>query len=479
MRRQARAAKRAARREPKAGRRDRDNADNTLPSSSIGEADLHERGGKGFQSGPRYWVRGDQGEHAAADEIVINPSDEVQSDFDDSQTFGHGTPEKGTEKASARLSQDFRFPPPKPVAAYPQNRAEVSHRPPMSGTLGRASGISLLNPDAKEFKLGASSASRTVSAPVATSETTQEAESGHFRLPSIKNSSFGSSALGERAANAPHLNVGAATFTPGAFTFKTSQQLQVPEVSRTVSPSIAAPESGGFDHDEDTLQREEQGREKRTRYGRLTMAAMTTATLVQQKSTPTSRLCGQYRRATAQLQHFGEERPTSVPSGGLLAAAARCVARICIHGKCALVCPIVAAAASFKRPALPDWSQSAQPASEQPAVPSIRDPTFFVREPGSKAIPIRRPSEGDNTVTTLSIARRRRGRKEARARSQPHLPTTEGRLASAGPRCRSKAYGSDQVARWGTVADATCSTNAYSCRASQLPVLLASAGFKR
>ncbi|EST08323.1 hypothetical protein PSEUBRA_002074 [Kalmanozyma brasiliensis GHG001] len=409
MRRQIRAAERTSRREGKNRRRDRANTDNTLPSSSIGDGDVHERDLYSFKSETRHLLRRQEWQRSLQDEIISNPSDEDQSDLDDSRTFGQSERTHGTVDQGPRLSQDFRFPrSPKSAAVNLQgftNHALAANRPPMSGTLGRASGISLLNPDAKEFKLGAATANKDASVPNSTLSAEHEATSGHFRLPSIKTSSFGSSALGERAANAPHLNVSAAAFTPSAFTFKTSQQIQVPDVSRSESPSIGAQEMErvAVAQQEQAQQREEQGREKRIRYGPLDYgsdddryAMYSTSPSRPQASTASiegplrafSTLTrqgpppflpagySQQQRAVSHESGFAANAPSFVPSW---AKGAR---------------PF-SGSGSFKRPSLPDWGQLSQRDTAEVALPSIRDPSFFSRDVSSKAIPIRRPSEGN------------------------------------------------------------------------------------
>ncbi|SPO31248.1 related to transport protein USO1 [Ustilago trichophora] len=398
LRRQHRAAERAARRERRLRQRGRANTDNTLPSSSIGEADIHDHGRYDYE----------QRRRSQQDEIISNPSDEVQSDVDDSQTFGHADRPRRADDGP-RLSQDFRFPPPKPVAMNNSPApARQGNGPPMSGTLGRLSGISMLNPGAKEFKFGGgSAATRTVSAPVSSVKDAQEGTPGHFRLPSIKTSSFGSSALGDVPANAPHLNVGAPSFTPGAFTFKAPVRLQVPESVRITSPNGAATGFDGDAGEQDAEKREMQGREKRTRYGPIDYnsdderyAAYSTSpprpkasaasiegplrsfsTLARQGPPPfLPPGFGQQQRAVSHESRFAADAPSFVPTW----------AKSGQH---------FGGSTSFKRPTLPDWGQpqEGQREAEEKILPSIRDPNFFSRETGSKAIPIRRPSENDGS----------------------------------------------------------------------------------
>ncbi|SPO30104.1 related to transport protein USO1 [Ustilago trichophora] len=408
FRRQHRAAERAARRERKLRQRGRANTDNTLPSSSIGEADIHDHGRFDYE----------QRQRSHQDEIISNPSDEVQSDVDDSQTFGHADRPRRADDGP-RLSQDFRFPPPKPVTIH-NSPARQGNGPPMSGTLGRSSGISMLNPGAKEFKFGgASAATRAVSAPVSSVKDTQEGTAGHFRLPSIKTSSFGSSALGDVPANAPHLNVGAPSFTPGAFTFKAPVRLQVPESVRIASPDGAATGFDGNAGEQDAENREMQGREKRTRYGPIDYnsdderyAAYSTSpprpkasaasiegplrsfsTLARQGPPPfLPPGFGQQQRAVSHDSRFTVDAPSFVPTW----------AKSGQH---------FGGSTSFKRPTLPDWSQpqDAQQEAEEKSLPSIRDPSFFSRETGSKAIPIRRPSENDEAEGLSQSDSQKRG----------------------------------------------------------------------
>ncbi|TKY88168.1 hypothetical protein EX895_002878 [Sporisorium graminicola] len=402
LRRQHRSAERAARRERKERRRGRTNTNNTLPSSSIGEGELHEHGAyEHDRNEPR---RGSQ-----HDDIISNPSDEVQSELHDSMTFGHNDKLHLVDQGK-HPSQDFRFPASKPSFASVNSHAFSSHmladsRPPMSGTLGRASGISLLNPDAKEFKFGGTSAAtRAVSAPISSSHNAAEMAQGqHFRLPSIKTSSFGS------LADAPHLNVGAAPFTPGAFTFKASQKLQVPEISRSASPSIADAGDDGDADDREAENRASQGREKRTRYGpidyesdddmryptystspprpRASAASIegplrSFSTLARQGPPPFLPAgYSQQQRSVSHESRFTADAPSFVPTWAKGAQQ-------------------FSGSTSFKRPSLPDWGQPDKQAQNNPgkeALPSIFDPAFFTREAGSKAIPIKRPSEGDRT----------------------------------------------------------------------------------
>ncbi len=89
LRRQHRAAERAARQERKARLRARANTDNTLPSSSIGEADLYENGRYDSDGDHADAQRHDRARRRDLDDIVSNPSDEVHSDFNGTETFGH------------------------------------------------------------------------------------------------------------------------------------------------------------------------------------------------------------------------------------------------------------------------------------------------------------------------------------------------------------------------------------------------------
>lgn len=399
LRRQHRAAERAACRERKQRQRGRAYSDNTLPSSSIGEADIHHNGVYGQDEQQRNPRNGN---------TISNPSEQEHCDIDDdSQTFGHNDrsnmPDQGPQ-----FSRDFRFPPLNPctVDVDPQVQSSSVHSgncPPMSGTLGRASGISLLNPDAKEFKFGGTSAStRSVSAPQPSMQTAPEAAGAHFRLPSIKTSSFGSSALGDAPTNAAHLNVGAAPFTPGLFTFKAIQRLQVPENSLSASPSIAVTSAdGGADHRE-TENRDMQGREKRTRYGPIDYDSQDERSSVYSPSPPRPKASAatiegplrifsslarnspqpflpvgysQQQRAVSHESRLTADAPSFVPTW-------------------AKSSQLLGGSTSFKRPSLPDWDQQGQQAVDKD-LPSILDPTFFSRDVESKAIPVGRASKDD------------------------------------------------------------------------------------
>ncbi|CCF50315.1 hypothetical protein NDA10_005381 [Ustilago hordei] len=416
LRRQLRADERAARRERKGRQRGRANTDNTLPSSSIGEGDLHGHTRYDFAEGSAYLQYNPHARRSMQADIISNPSDEIQSDLDDTETFGHTDQSRRTDKGT-RMSQDFRFPPPKPSASHAQQQAyggnsTSTNGAPMSGTLGRASGMSMLNPGAKEFKFGGNTggnvANRAVSAPVASNKDTHgDGEAGHFRLPSIKTSSFGSGALGDIPANAPHLNVGAPSFTPGSFTFKSAVRLQVPDLERGASPR---PEGASIGitcivGDDEAENREKQGREKRTRYGPIdynsederdaeynnspprpkTSAAsiegpMRDFSTLSRQGPPPFLPPGfqQQQRAVSHESRFTPAAPSFVPTWARGASE-------------------VSASTSFKRPTLPDWGQQAQGVTQQDATPSIRDPSFFTRQTGTKAIPIRRPSENDQS----------------------------------------------------------------------------------
>ncbi|KAJ9475543.1 hypothetical protein PHBOTO_005618 [Pseudozyma hubeiensis] len=400
LRRQHRAAERAARRERQQRRRGRANTDNTLPSSSIGEAELHKTG--------RY-------AHFEHDDVISNPSDEVLSDIDDSQTFGHDGPPTAAGPGS-RFSRDFRFPPLKPSPAVSPSQARACHstsvnHPPMSGTLGRASGLSLLNPDAKEFKFnGIGGNSRSVSAPVSGEHDSSHGASGHFRLPSIKTSSFGS-ALGDVPTNAAHLNVGAAPFTPGAFTFKSVKRLQVPELSLAASSSVAASGADDAVDDRQVENRELQGREKRIRYGPIDYDS-------QDERYPTYSTSAPRPKASAAsiegpLRSFSSVArkgpPPFLPAGYLqqqrsVSHEARLTADApSFVPTWAKGAPPFGGSTSFKRPSLPDWGQQANQDVETKALPSILDPAFFALNTGSKAVTIKRPSErrqeGDGSST--------------------------------------------------------------------------------
>ncbi|GAC97706.1 hypothetical protein PHSY_005293 [Pseudozyma hubeiensis SY62] len=398
LRRQHRAAERAARRERQQRRRGRANTDNTLPSSSIGEAELHKTG--------RY-------AHFEHDDVISNPSDEVLSDIDDSQTFGHDGPPT-TAGPGPRFSRDFRFPPSKPSLAVSPSQTRASYtpavnHPPMSGTLGRASGLSLLNPDAKEFKFGGAGATpRSVSAPVSGEHNSSHVASGHFRLPSIKTSSFGSD-LGDLPANAAHLNVGAAPFTPGAFTFKSVKRLQVPELPLTASSCIAASDAGDDVDDRQVENRELQGREKRLRYGPIDYDSQDERYPVYSTSPPRPKASAASiegpLRSFSSLARKGP--PPFLPAGYLqqqrsVSHEARLTADApSFVPTWAKGAPPFGGSTSFKRPSLPDWNQIADKDVETKALPSILDPAFFALNTGSKAIPIKRPSdisqEGDRS----------------------------------------------------------------------------------
>ncbi|KAI3481650.1 hypothetical protein L1887_55783 [Cichorium endivia] len=437
LRRQHRAAERAARQERKARLRARANTDNTLPSSSIGEADLYETGRYDSDGDHADAQRQDRARRRDLDDIVSNPSDEMHSDFNGTETFGH-THRHGRNDDGPRLSQDFRFPPPKPTRSN-ASQPRSSNGPTMSGTLGRAAGSSMLNPGAKEFTFGgvasASAGTRAVSAPVSNG---QDA-GAHFRLPSIKTSSFGSSALGEAASHAPHLNVGAPSFTPGAFTFKAPDgvRLELPSATRS-----AATGTDAGAEDDRTAQRERQGREKRTRYGPIDYASedehdaaygtspprpkasaasiegplRSFSTLSRQGPPPflppnfqQQQQQQQQQRAVSHDSRFTAEAPSFVPTWAKGAAA-------------------FGGSASFKRPTLPDWA----PAEKKPT-PSIRDPSMFTMETGSKAIPIRRPAEDEaeqsatqNRSPQSGIAAQRNATMQATSPAQSSVPKFDG-----------------------------------------------------
>ncbi|CDU22493.1 related to transport protein USO1 [Sporisorium scitamineum] len=409
LRRQHRAAERAARQERNERRRGRTNTNNTLPSSSIGEAELHEHGTYGLDRDSTSFRRNEPRRGSQHDDIISNPSDEVQSDLDDSMTFGHNEKSYLADQGK-RFSQDFRFPVPKPPVGATNSPARLpDSRPPMSGTLGRASGISLLNPDAKEFKFsGASTTSRAVSAPVPSLHNAPEAAQGqHFRLPSIKTSSFGS--LAEVAAEASHLNVGAAPFTPGAFTFKTSQRLQVPETLRSASPSVTVAGVDGDVDDRDAENREMQGREKRTRYGPIDYESEddvhypTYSTSPPRPQASAASIEGPLRSFST-LARQGpppflppgySQQQRSVSHGSRFTADAPSFVPTWAKGA-----QQFGGSTGFKRPLLPDWGQQTKQApnnAEQGTPPSIFDPAFFTRETGSKAIAIKAPPEGDRS----------------------------------------------------------------------------------
>ncbi|KAJ1021650.1 hypothetical protein NDA16_003786 [Ustilago loliicola] len=442
LRRQHRAAERAARQVRKMRQRGRANTNNTLPSSSIGEGDMHENGRYDFAEGSAYLQHNQHARRSMQAEIISNPSDEVQSDLDDTETFGH-TDQPGRADDGSRLSQDFRFPLPKPSTAHTQQHAYSGHASstngtPMSGTLGRASGTSMLNPGAKEFKFGGSAAgsiaSRAVSAPVSSNKDTHDdGQAGHFRLPSIKTSSFGSSALGEVPANAPHLNVGAPSFTPGSFTFKASVRLQMPEIERGSSPKPNSTLTGiaGAVGDDEVENREKQGREKRTRYGPIDYNSEDEQNVDYSTSPPrpkasTASIEGpmrdfsslsrqgpppflppgfqQQQRAVSHESRFTPDAPSFVPTWARGASQ-------------------FGGSTSFKRPTLPDWGQQAPGNAQQDATPSIRDPSFFTRETGSKAIPIRRPSENDQSASNSA------SRSPQQERSPGQGAVSQGRLS--------------------------------------------------
>ncbi len=436
LRRQHRAAERAARQERKDRQRGRANTNNTLPSSSIGEGDLLEQSRYGYDDVHAYrYPQHERVQRLNQEDIISNPSDEVQSDLDDTQTFGGMDRQRRADEGS-RLSQDFRFPPPRPSAA---NAAQTrsSNGPTMSGTLGRASGISMLNPDAKEFKFGgaasATSTNRTVSAPVTGKKHDEEVAPGHFRLPSIKTSSFGSSALGDMPASnsAPHLNVGAPAFTPGSFTFQApyNVRLQVPEQGKSNSNGASSDVDGDADHDDSPENREMQGREKRTRYGPIDYNSGDDHEMDMYSTSPPrpkasaasiegplrsfSSLArhgpppflpagfGQQQRAVSHESRFTPDVPSFVPTWARDAQA-------------------FSGSASFKRPTLPDWGQQGQDGAA--ATPSIRDPSFFTMGKVSKAIPIRRPSEPDQPGPQQEAGKR--------SMSQDRL-TTDSAIASS------------------------------------------------
>ncbi|SNX86663.1 related to transport protein USO1 [Melanopsichium pennsylvanicum] len=404
LRRQHRAAERAARRERINRQRGRANTNNTLPSSSIGEADVHQHGR--YDYAHEYHPR-QRRQSLYQDEIVSNPSDEVQSDLDDSQTFGH-LDQHACLKDDPHLSQDFRFPPPQPpTGKNSQARHGESNGPAMSGTLSRASGISLLNPDAKEFKFGgASAATRAVSAPLPSTQYTHEDTPAHFRLPSIKTSSFGS-AFGDVAATAPHLNVAAPSFTPGIFNFKAPVRLQVPEMAMSSSPNGAPSAEAG---NREAENRAMQGREKRTRYGPIDYNSEDERYAAYNTSPPRPKASaasiegplrsfsslarqvpppfltpgfGQQQKAISHDSRFTAEAPSFVPTWAKGAAG-------------------FGGSTSFKRPSLPDWSKPTEGDAEQKLAPSIRDPQLSTMETRSKAIPIRRPSEN---IESASMSR--------------------------------------------------------------------------
>lgn len=408
LRRQLRADERAARQERRSRQRSRANTNNTLPSSSIGEGDVHQH----YHRGLDYLRHHERLRRGDQQDIVSNPSDEEQSDIDDSKTFGYSDRRGGADDGP-RLSQDFKFPPPKPPTVSSQQpgqaRVSSSNGPTMTGTLGRASGFSMLNPGAKEFKFGGSagvsSTDRAVSAPVISSQDTQMPAQGHFRLPSIKTSSFGS-ALGDVTAAAPHLNVAAPAFTPGAFTFKAPDgaRLQVPEATRSVSSSPKTASKGleNGDGDDYEKEREMQGREKRTRYGPIDYNSEDELAASYSNSPPRPKLSAASIEGPLRgFSSLARRGPPPFLPAGYDNQQQRAVSHESRFIDAPSFVPTWARSAqqhfggstSFRRPTLPDWGQRAKEGDEVKLTPSISDPNFFTMETGNKAIPIRRPSE--------------------------------------------------------------------------------------
>ncbi|PWY99323.1 hypothetical protein BCV70DRAFT_177019 [Testicularia cyperi] len=437
LRRQHRAALREARRNSRLRQRPRANTNNTLPSSSIGEADIYDHRAHLSHA----WAFPQRAvpaklSHPTA-EIISNPSDEVDSDLDETNTFGAGDDAENA-RGAPRLSQDFRFPPPGPshVSAstnIPTNDKGFSRAPATSsGTLGRASGFSLLNPGAKEFKFGggggigkndgaahlgsspSKAAARSVSAPQQPTATDGSNQALHFRLPSIKNSSFGSSALGEvaGAAGNAHLNVAAPAFKPGAFTFTAPDgaRLAVPVESkeRDVSAPLHHSSDGPVDVDGELEGRESQGREKRQRYGPIDYSGDEALHIDEYPPSPP-----RPRASAASIEgplrsfsSFARNGPPPFNANGsqIHPRAVSAESKFTPHAPSFV--PTWAKGTgpgnggTFRRLGLPDFGGEAATngAAPTPFAPSglpasISDPSVFAFEARNKAIPIRRPDE--------------------------------------------------------------------------------------
>ncbi|KDN52524.1 hypothetical protein K437DRAFT_292974 [Tilletiaria anomala UBC 951] len=202
-----------------AKRRRRAFTSGTLPSSSIGE-------GEGSPED------GEAAHRKDVEDVISNPSDEDNLEYG---TFGESDDQK-------------------------------SRVQPANVTLSSASGPSCdptnlmasLDPSiqACAFSVSGQSAVQTAS-----SNLTQAAagpSSGHFRLPSIRHSSFGGSAFGgsERNTERKSLSAKAPAFTPGAFTFQAPGGApKLPPMPTTAPPFAPAKDPRG-DH----------GREKRQRF---------------------------------------------------------------------------------------------------------------------------------------------------------------------------------------------------------------------
>ena len=197
----------------------------TLPSSSIGEADL------GQTPRPKSFTdQQDQQERQLLkqqhDEVISNPSDEKELDYG---TFG-----ESDEEHQQRIR-------------------------PANATLSSAL---QLNAAARPFTFGGAAAAgppidaKAAPAAAATgpAQQQQQQDAQHFRLPSIHHSSFGGSAFSE---NEKRLSATAPTFTPGSFTFQAPGGVKMPQL--TAAPPQTAPLDGNS---------QETPREKRQRFVR-------------------------------------------------------------------------------------------------------------------------------------------------------------------------------------------------------------------
>ncbi len=297
----------------------------------------------------------------------------------------------------------------------------------------------MLNPGAKEFTFGgvasASAGTRAVSAPVSNG---QDA-GAHFRLPSIKTSSFGSSALGEAASHAPHLNVGAPSFTPGAFTFKAPDgvRLELPSATRS-----AATGTDAGAEDDRTAQRERQGREKRTRYGPIDYASEDEHDAAYSTSPPRPKASAASiegpLRSFSTLSRQGPPpflppnfSSSSSSSSSSSAPSPMTRASLPKHPLSSRRGQRSGCVWRIRQLQTPDLAGLG--AAEKKPTPSIRDPSMFTMETGSKAIPILRPARDEaeqsatqNRSPQSGIAAQRNATMQATSPAQSSVPKFDG-----------------------------------------------------
>ncbi|KAN0062830.1 hypothetical protein ACQY0O_004650 [Thecaphora frezii] len=443
MRRQHRAALRAARHETRR-RRARSGTNNTLPSSSIGEGDVFEQS-LTKQSGWSHHAASKRPGHQAEQDVISNPSDEVQSDFDERGTFG-GPLDHG-HVSGDRLSQDFRFPPPQHVERRASQHNETGpspfqFKPPQAETLGRVSG-SYLNPGAKEFSFGRPNGAGSWSAHGAQDRANGAGGNGyqpHFRLPSINNSSFGSSTFGDVVSHAQPsnnhlavtstvrpggLNAAAPSFTPGAFTFT------APGAPRMEMPADVLAQSHGVaitvEH-ADGEERGAQGREKRQKFGPIDNLADDDGFL---RPASPPRLKGSTASIEGPMRDFSSfsrRGPPPFDASGLAGQRAASGSRF--KADAPVFTPSWGRSASTgasRRPALPDFGFGAIGDPEEAQSPS----NFFAFSAASKAIPIRKPDDDQNKATSEQQPQQLQPRLSgvSASRKEADVPSNEADLA--------------------------------------------------